>query len=83
MSYTQKFAEFIEMCNQAKGHRGNNIYVYEPQSLGDNYNEIVESLNRVADAEIGLRILTRRDRAQLSVSGARINIADHGNPNTA
>ena len=60
--YETKFADFLRMCEQAKKGKLDVVMVPDPQTLGDNYDELVESLNRLADAKLGLRILPRSER---------------------
>ena len=38
------------------------MLVHHPEVLGDNYEEIVESLNRLADAKVSLVIVPRGER---------------------
>ncbi len=38
------------------------IMIHHPQVLGDNYDEIIESLNRIADAGKQLAIVPRSER---------------------
>ena len=61
--YETKFADFLAMCadNVAKGIEG--ISIPDPQTLGDDYDELVESLNRLADAKLTLMIQPRAERA--------------------
>ena len=58
--YVKKFKRFIEMCRQAK--RDDVVTIATPHALGDSYEEIVESLNRLSDAEAILRIVPRSRR---------------------
>jgi hypothetical protein len=58
--YEEKFADFIELCRQTKP--GDLVAIATPNSLGDNYAEVIESLNRLADAEAGLQIVPRSER---------------------
>lgn len=57
--YEQKFADFIKLCTESPEEI---IVVHHPGVLGDNYEEIVESLNRLADAEKHLAIVPQKDR---------------------
>jgi hypothetical protein len=61
-AYETKFADFLIMCaeNIAKGVDG--IVVDDPGQLGDDYDELVESLNRLADAKLTLMIRPRAER---------------------
>lgn len=57
--YENKFASFIEMCKKAKQDNIPNVIISHPQVLGDNYEEIIESLARLADAGLSLQITSR------------------------
>lgn len=61
-AYETKFADFLAMCadNAAKGIDG--ISIPDPQTLGDDYEELCESLNRLADAKLTLMIQPRSER---------------------
>ena len=58
-SYEQKFSDFIEMCNKAKQGNASQVLIHHPSVLGDTYEEIIESLSRLANAELSLRITSR------------------------
>jgi sugar phosphate isomerase/epimerase len=60
--YEQKFAEFLRMFQNAQADGIDRVVVFEPQALGDTYDEMVESLNRLADAELALSIVPRSQR---------------------
>jgi hypothetical protein len=55
--YETKFKNFIEMCARAKEKGIDVVFVHHPEVLGDNYSEIVESLNRLSAEDLSLRIL--------------------------
>jgi protein required for attachment to host cells len=61
MSYETKFADFVRLCREQQGQV---VIIAAPQVLGDTYEELVESLNRIADAEIKLNIVPRSERKQ-------------------
>ncbi len=61
-SYETKFKNLIEMCAQAKAQGIDVVVVHHPEVLGDNYAEIVESLNRLAAAELKLLIVPPNQR---------------------
>ena len=63
-SYETKFASFIGMCAEAKAKGLEGVVIHHPQVLGDNYDEMVESLNRLADAELHLAIVPRTGRGK-------------------
>lgn len=46
-SYEGKFAAFIQICNSAKGKGADRVVVSSRQVLGDDYEELIESLNRL------------------------------------
>jgi dihydrodipicolinate synthase/N-acetylneuraminate lyase len=55
--YEAKFQSFIEMCAQAKEKGVDAVVIHHPEALGDNYSELVESLNRLSAAELKLVIV--------------------------
>lgn len=61
--YERKFAEFIRMCAETKAAGVKQVLVAYPWVLGDNYEEMVESLSRLADAGLGLQIQARAQSA--------------------
>ena len=54
--YEEKFADFIKMCAEAKSHGVSQIVVAQPWALGDNYEEVIESLSRLKKAGLTLNI---------------------------
>jgi hypothetical protein len=54
-SYEEKLAEFIRQCKTVKEQGAVTVIVTCPEKLGDTYEEIVESLSRVA--ELGLQLV--------------------------
>ena len=58
--YVKKFAAFIKTIEQAKADKADCIIVCEPWVLGDTYDEVIESLSRLASANMPLRIVRRR-----------------------
>jgi hypothetical protein len=63
-AYEQKFAECRSMCDLATQGKLDAVIVHDPETLGDNYTELVESLNRLADARLKLSIVPRAERSQ-------------------
>jgi len=55
--YEQKFADFIRLLATSPEEV---VLISHPQVIGDNYDEIVESLNRIADAGKTLAIVQSR-----------------------
>lgn len=62
--YEQKFADFLRMCDEAKKGKLDVVIVHDPETLGDDYAEIVESLNRLADAKLKLAVVSRAERGK-------------------
>ena len=60
--YEQKFAGFIKVCGKANPSGQDVLIIDHPEVIGDTYDEIVESLNRLGDAGLNLAIVSRRDR---------------------
>ena len=60
--YEIKFKEFIAMCLDAKSRGVEGVAIPDPQTLGDDYEEILESLSRLADQGLALVIVARRKR---------------------
>ena len=61
-AYEEKFKGFIEMCTKSKAKSIDVVVVHHPEVLGDNYAEIVESLNRLSAAELKLLIVPPCER---------------------
>jgi hypothetical protein len=59
LGYEQKFAHFIRLCSEAKATGTAQVVVPFPCVLGDTYEEVIESLSRLADAGLRLQIVTR------------------------
>ena len=63
LGYEKKFADFIRLCSEAKAKGATQVTVAFPWVLGDTYEEVIESLSRVADAGLLLQIAVREDVA--------------------
>jgi len=57
--YVKKFSDFIEMCEKAKQDNIPQVIINHPSVLGDTYEEVIESLSRLADAELSMYIASR------------------------
>jgi hypothetical protein len=57
VTYEQKFRGLLAAIAEAKSQDAECLVVASPGALGDDYDEIVESLNRIAAAELSLRIV--------------------------
>lgn len=62
-AYEKKFATFLRLCEATKNKGIEVVLIDHPEVLGDNYSEIVESLNRLAAAGLMLSIIPPQDRA--------------------
>lgn len=60
-NYEDKYAEFIKMTRDSQQPGTTRIVVDQPWVLGDNYDEIIESLSRLADAGLTLHIVRRAE----------------------
>ena len=63
VGYRQKFTSFIAMCRKAK--RDDVVTIATPHTLSDSYDEIIESLNRIAGTEAMLLIVPRAVRQRV------------------
>ena len=59
--YEIKFGEFIRLCAELKAKGLTEMVVAYPWALGDTYEELIESLSRVADAGLSLHIVAPKD----------------------
>lgn len=57
----RKFADFIKLCSEAKVAGTRQVLIGYPWVLGDTYEELIESLSRLADAGLTLQIGARKD----------------------
>ncbi|MCI0360152.1 MAG: hypothetical protein L0211_16865 [Planctomycetaceae bacterium] len=57
--YEQKFADFVRLLAESEETL---VVIHHPQVIGDTYEEMVESLNRLADARKHLAIVPRSER---------------------
>ncbi len=64
--YEKKFADFIRLCSEAKAKGATEVVVAFPWVLGDTYEEVIESLSRLADAGLLLHIAARKDSTRLN-----------------
>lgn len=63
MKYEEKFKDFIRAIGRYKdAEHPEPVCIHHPEVLGDNYEELVESMNRLADAQIPLIIIPRSMR---------------------
>ncbi len=55
--YESKFADFIRMCADAKAKGVTQVVVACPSVIGDDYDEVMENLSRLADNGLELHIV--------------------------
>jgi len=65
--YKTKFANFIKLCRKTEAR--DVVIVATPHALGDTYDELIESLNHLADAKVHLAIVPPRREPEPSDSG--------------
>lgn len=63
VEYEKKYQALLRRIQEAKKNGITLFVVSEPQELGDTYDDMIESLNRIADADLNLAILPRDARA--------------------
>jgi hypothetical protein len=63
--YEDKFDELIRLCKEAQSSQADLVVVAAPQVLGDNYGEVMESLRRIASAELAVFVVAN-DKARPS-----------------
>lgn len=54
--YERKFADFIRLCQDARASGLKQVVIAHPSVIGDDYDEILESLTRLALAGLALSI---------------------------
>jgi hypothetical protein len=57
--YESKYAEFIQLCAKARSDNVEHVVIATPWVLGDTYDEIIESLSRLAEAGLALQVVSR------------------------
>ncbi len=67
MSYEERFAAFVGQCKRVKEQGAITVIVRYPEMLGDTYEEMVESLSRVA--ELGLQLVVAEPSPSRRSSG--------------
>jgi len=60
--YETKFAGFIRQCSEANASGIKEVTVASPSALGSNYEELMESLSRLAVSGLNLHIAIHRAR---------------------
>lgn len=61
-AYEKKYRSLLQRIQEAKKNGITLFVVSEPQELGETYDDVMESLNRLADADLNLAILPRDAR---------------------
>ncbi len=60
--YRTKYKEFLQRLKEAQANDVTLIVIQKPEELGDTYEEMVESLNRLAALDLNLAILPPESR---------------------
>ncbi len=71
--YDKKFAGMRKCCETAKDQGIENVIVSWPWVLGDTYEELVESLSRIADARLVLHIVERFGTDETPLHDVKLN----------
>lgn len=58
-NYQIKFAEFIRLCEETRKNRIDHVLIAQPWVLGDTYDEVIESLSRLAESGLALHIASK------------------------
>ena len=56
--YEEKFSEFFKMLEHCKATGVPTVLIPNAETLGDTYDEVIESLSLIAKADLGLRIVS-------------------------
>lgn len=72
----RKYANFNRMLKDAKTNAIDEVNVAYPWVLGDDYEEIIENLSRIADAGLTLRIIA-------AAPGPRTKLDNEANGNSS
>lgn len=57
MDYEEKFSGLLNLIEDSKKEKIDIVVIAQPWVLGDNYEEIIESLSRIAIAKLHLAIV--------------------------
>lgn len=63
--YERKFAGLIKLCETTKAKGVQNVVVTWPWVIGDTYEEVIESLSRLADAGLVLHVVERHTPGEI------------------
>ncbi len=64
MSYEERFKGLLKLLSDAKRDKLEAVIVHDPHVLGDNFEEIVESLDQVAASGLLLKIVPPGERTR-------------------
>jgi hypothetical protein len=56
IGYELKFSEFIKLCEDSKAQGVSTVIIASPLVIGDTYEEVIESLSRLATHGLSLQI---------------------------
>jgi hypothetical protein len=65
--HERKFTNFLRLVTEAKASGAEVVLIHHPSVLGDSYAELIMSLDRLAQAELALRILPPNERRALDL----------------
>ena len=61
-TYEKKFSSFLRRIREAKKNGVTLFVIAQPEELGETYEQVIESLNRLAEADLNLAILPQEAR---------------------
>jgi len=61
-NHNEKFAALNRLCQEAVSKNANKIMILNPEVLGDNYEELIHNLNKIAEAGLALLVLPPSQR---------------------
>jgi hypothetical protein len=70
VTYEKKFAGLLAAIAEAKSKGAECLVVALPEALGDDYGELIESLNRIAAADLALHIVPPERRTPADEAGS-------------
>ena len=59
---SEKYSGLDKLCRDAKSQGLDLIVIHHPQVLGDNYEELIENLEKIAQGGLAVRIVPQSER---------------------
>ncbi len=67
LSYNEKFADFFQLCNEARNTGCKVLLIHAPEVLGDTYQELVSNLYHCAWAGLVVQIVQRKEDQTIEI----------------